>query len=459
MLGLGSDKVEPLRLTPVQIKAIHRYLSNLPDQRWTLSGLGQSLEGPELEGAPEAAQDLNAFKFKTCADRRGQMRELYLDFNNECRSEDGFLDRQLVFHRLFEMAGVFYNENSGEVFKHWQHRNLSQFARNYARLKGRLLPDLYELVMAARGCVDHNYAYELYDLATFYPWTEGDDGLPSMRIDANNIQNLRFKHLIFQRKYPRLRERMMSMPSRQGERRPGEWAERFKSAAICSYPPEDIVIEDYGRYLQKKSMTVMSEEKTRVEPFSTSLLDGVDMRTTLRNWADGQRIYVREVQKARGGSGSVVIIFDEDKTDRQFPWKMTWHGEHSQESDMAFYATDRTNKIVGPGIARCEYGGLMLTYPPRRLMDVWTDPYYRPTAKTKAEILLFAALDYCVEKHVVYVAATPPRTVFRTLAGRLGKKIVYLPIGQLSPISLKKIRVFHVLSGHDLRDIAKDYIW
>ena len=51
------------------------------------------------------------------------------------------------------------------------------------------------------------------------------------------------------------------------------------------------------------------------------------------------------------------------------------------------------------------------------------------------------------------------RSVFRTIASRLGKKIVYLPIGQLSPVSLKRIRVFHVLSGHHLRQIAKDYIW
>jgi len=28
---------------------------------------------------------------------------------------------------------------------------------------------------------------------------------------------------------------------------------------------------------------------------------------------------------------------------------------------MAFYSTRYTAKVVGPGISRCEYGGLMLT--------------------------------------------------------------------------------------------------
>ena len=37
--------------------------------------------------------------------------------------------------------------------------------------------------------------------------------------------------------------------------------------------------------------------------------------------------------------------------------------------------------------------------------------------------------------------------------------IIYLPIGQLSPVTLKRIRVVHILDGHDKRALAKDYIW
>jgi hypothetical protein len=41
----------------------------------------------------------------------------------------------------------------------------------------------------------------------------------------------------------------------------------------------------------------------------------------------------------------------------------------------------------------------------------------------------------------------------------MGRKIVYLPLGSLSPVKLKRLRVLHILSGHDKREIAKDYIW
>jgi hypothetical protein len=49
--------------------------------------------------------------------------------------------------------------------------------------------------------------------------------------------------------------------------------------------------------------------------------------------------------------------------------------------------------------------------------------------------------------------------VFRNIADRFGRTIVYWPVGQLSPTTLKKLRVVHVLDGYDKREIAKDYIW
>jgi hypothetical protein len=125
---------------------------------------------------------------------------------------------------------------------------------------------------------------------------------------------------------------------------------------------------------------------------------------------------------------------------------------------MAFYATQPGGNIVGPGICRCEYGGMVLSYPPRRMLDVWTDPDYA-FARGKHEVLLLAALDYSPEQHVVYVAARPPRSVFKQIAARVNRKIVYLPLGSLSPVRLKQLRVFHVLFGKDKREVARDFIW
>ena len=200
----------------------------------------------------------------------------------------------------------------------------------------------------------------------------------------------------------------------------------------------------------------MSEERSHTEPFTTSLLDGIDLRETLRNWHE-KKIYVRSQQRVSGEVGAMVLIFDEDR-DNRYPYCLTWLGEHQNESDMAFYATDPFENIVGPGIGRSEYGGLLLSLPSGRMMDVWHDPDYM-FAESKPERLLLAALDYSLEKLVVYVASKPPRSIFRGIAARMGLKIIYIPIGQLSPVALKKVRVMHVLDGHEKREIAKDYIW
>jgi hypothetical protein len=216
------------------------------------------------------------------------------------------------------------------------------------------------------------------------------------------------------------------------------------------------VVENYGRFLKAKAKSILSDERERVEPFTTSLLDGIDIRETIRNWHE-KKIYVRHRERVSGEVGSVVVIFDEDHEDK-YAYLTTWLGEHQNESDMAFYATYPFEKIVGPGIGRAEYGGFLMSLPPRRMFDVWADPDY-DMAETKAERLLMAGIDYSVGKLVVYAAVRPPRSIFRSMAARLGQKILYIPLGQLSPAQLKRIRVVHVLDGHERRPIAKDYVW
>lgn len=368
-----------------------------------------------------------------------------------------FPDRQRLIYRLFSEAARHYRQETGETLHIWQKRAFFRFARNYALQGGMLMPDLFQLLAAARGCIDDNFAYAFCRLATCYPWQTENSDLATISISPEEIwggsRSIRFRPR--QKRSKGLAQ--MGLLKRKREARPGEWLEGFDDPSICSWPPEDIAIEEYGRFLKRKGCLQLSEEMTRTEKFSSSLLDGIDMRETLRNIHEGA-IYVREQQRVAGGVGCLVVIFDEDRKSGRFPYCMTWLGEHEQESDMAFYATDPAENIVGPGICRCEYGGFMLSYPPRRMMDVWHDPDYHAVA-TRAEVLLLAALDYSIEKHVVYVAAKPPRSIFKQMAARRDRKIVYIPLGSLSPHKLKQMRILHILSGKDKRELAKEYIW
>jgi hypothetical protein len=375
-----------------------------------------------------------------------------LDLEGESR-----LDKPRVQLELLREAATKYTESTGEKLTHWQRRTIGRYTRNLAHISGDLVSNAYDLAVAARSVVDDNYGWEVWQMANRYLAQQEVSPLETVRLTAGEIW-LNTKRLRIRRRLPRPKQRMkpVGLKPRKKEKVPGEWAKQTTGEAICSYPPEDLVIEDYGRFLKKKAKALLSEERVRVEPFTTSILDGIDIRETIRNW-HLRKIYVRQADRLAGEVGSVVVVFDEDRDDR-YKYLTTWLGEHQNESDMAFYSTHPFDNIVGPGIGRAEYGGLLMTLPPRRLFDVWSDTDY-DFAETKPERLLLAGLDYSTERFVVYVAPKPPRSVFRSIAAHLNRKILYVPIGQLSPTKLKKLRVVHVLDSYERREEAKDYLW
>ena len=379
------------------------------------------------------------------------------------RTEEGAEppDRLKTNSLLIRIARERLWKNDKEKLSRTQIRILNRFARNYSFLSGGLVPNFYQLVVAARGAADDNFAYEVWDKGSEYPWQNDNPGLPVLHLKGEDLF-LDQKRIRFHRRIKTFRRRLVPMPVKKKKREkiPGEWKRDFKGLYICSYPPEDIVVEGYGRHVMKRALAIKSEENSRVVPFETSMMDGIDIRQTIREFHSG-KIYVKENRPLRGKVGSVVVIFDKDFSDKDgkenFPWKVTWLGEHDQESDMSFYSTPAGEVMDGPGISRCQYGGFMLTYPPMRVFDIWKDPYFS-VARNKPERLLMAAIDYSMEKHVVYVAAEPYSGWCQSMAATHCKKIIYLPIGIFSPVTLKKIRQFHVLEGHHIRKYANQYI-
>ncbi|UCG13908.1 MAG: hypothetical protein JSU72_05395 [Deltaproteobacteria bacterium] len=372
------------------------------------------------------------------------------------------MDRLRLHEDLLQEARRQHQLNSLEELSPQQLAVLRRFARNYALTQGFLAPDFYQLVVAARGAVDDNYAYEVWNLGSHYPWQEDDPPLPTVELRGEDLF-LNQRKIRFHRRFRTMRRRLVPVPvkkQRLQEPRPGEWKRQWQGDMICSYPLEDLVVEGWGHYIKKKAGQILATENSRAIPFTSSLMDGVDLRETIRNWHEG-KLYVRENRPLTGKVGSVVLIFDEDVPARgqveSFPWRLTWLGEHEQESDMAFYATPAGEQLVGPGISRCQYGGFMLTYPPMRVYDIWQDPYF-DLAGSKPERLLLAAIDYCEESQVAYIAAKPPRSWCYTVASRYRKKVIYLPLGMFSPVFLKQIRSFHVLDGHPVREYASEYI-
>lgn len=412
---------------------------------------------PDLQHASRDVVELCTLTELSCRDVMAEYG--WISKQYEAHRNDELPDRQKIIYQLLKEASFNYTESTGNEFPGYHMRNLMKFIRNYSLIRNQLMPDLFQLLSAAKGCVDHNYAYEVWKLATDYPFLRNIDNLLELDLSIEDI----WGHSKLIRFHMKMKSPKSLISSQRQKSRPKNI--RFQPPSpfgICSYPPEDIIIERFGDFLKKKGTQVLMEEAARTVPFSSSLEDGVDARETIRHWHE-KKLYVKTKGKPPGGVGSIVMIFDEDnpdeatKTDR-YSWYATWVGEHDQESDMAFYATPLTDNVVGPGISRCEYGGFMMSYPPRRMHDVWHDADYGE-CRSKSEVLLMAAIDYAVQPLITYVASKPPRTALKSYARRFGKKIVYLPMGQLSPVTLNKLRAFHVLDGRGRRDIANEYIF
>ncbi|MEZ4454621.1 MAG: hypothetical protein R3B09_34535 [Nannocystaceae bacterium] len=334
---------------------------------------------------------------------------------------------------------------------------LLRYACRYALTEGQLGPDLYHLVIAARGFVDDHFAHELWEAAAAYPWQRERPEIPTIELGLRDlhgrVRTVRFRPRVL----PRRRTLRILGPGPR-ERRPGEWAERFTDG-ICSFPPEDLAIEAYGDHLRRRADRMIHAAATRTVRFSGSLEAGVDLRETVRQWHEGA-LYVRQEHALRDHAGPVVVIFDDEPLDvdaPKYPWQMTWQGESEEEGDMALYATDPMERLVGPGIGRALYGGFVLHRPSGTMFGVWDDPYFEE-ARTKAEVLLLAALDHARARVVVHVAAKPPPPRLRRLAARMDRKIVHVPLGQLSPGTLRRVRTLHVLSDPEARSTAHLYI-
>src|SRR5262249_11468070 len=89
-------------------------------------------------------------------------------------------DRQKLIYQLYKEAAEKYVNNTGNSFPGYHMRNTMKFVRNYALINARLMPDLFQILTAAKSCVDHNYAYEVWVLATEYPYRRNVDGLQEL---------------------------------------------------------------------------------------------------------------------------------------------------------------------------------------------------------------------------------------------------------------------------------------
>jgi len=335
-------------------------------------------------------------------------------------------------------------------------RSADRFARRLALVSGYHQPSMWDLVQAARACASDSFAAAVLEAARYHGMEPEGERLrlgPSRARGPGEERSRPWSNRLLP-KPPRWTEiRLRRDPEPEEAAR---YLRDWKPTSLCSHLPEDLSIERFHSEIRERARSSSPSAQTRSRPYESSLLDGLDLRETVRNFWKGE-IWVMERPARSLRLDAAIIAFDEGN-DASYPHRGTWYAEHPGESTLIFYATDPAADPVGPGILRSRYGGLALLFPPRHVPDVYSLADPPLGARGALETLVAGTCLFAREKAVAFASWDPPSLQLQGIARDAGKRLVHVPLSGFPARSLEKLRTFHVLDGKDVRGWADSFI-
>lgn len=355
-----------------------------------------------------------------------------------------------------------------------------QYVRNLALLDRRLTPDLYTLIVAAKQMAGDDFAITLLETATRYAFQDASEAQtgPSLSVGIGKLEWPDGEVATAKNRLqgPALVWRSLALRPDPEPVTGRRWALQWNPFRQCSWPPEDNRIESFTQHVREQARAILGADLARVEKFTSSIKDGVDLRETLRRWHRARRpgqgatepthsprqrprmdIYVKEMPPARGRVEVVMFLFETPADPARYSWQATWYAEHQEESTLCFYASPFQERMVGPGIAQSCYGGALFLFPPRPIPDIWQDPRLH-FARTLEERLIAAGALHSREPHIVLVTPVAPLARWRRIARSFNRRLVPVPLSRFSGQTVDRLRRFHVLNGHEIRSYASQFI-
>lgn len=341
--------------------------------------------------------------------------------------------------------------------------NLIEYSKRLANIDNEIIPDLYNLLLAAKQTLGDDYGMELLELAMKYPFKE-EENLPVIDLDPQNFFMMGGRKITLKRRLPDYnldarpenKWQELQLVRKKKDELPDDYMSEWFFFGFYSHIPEDIVLENFIDRLENKLKSELIHDP-KITEFTGSLLDGLDLRETIRNYSN-KKIYVKEFKREKINIGAWLMVFDDDLAYEKYPWAMSLSAEHHNESDIAFYATNPLLHPVSRQIIRADYGALLAFKPPLppHKKVIWEDLDVIDGLRLYQLILL--AVDLTESDGILYLSSKPPEQYYYKIAESKGKKLYHLPLNRLSNRNLKRIRRFHLLKTKRTRKIADDYI-
>jgi hypothetical protein len=332
-----------------------------------------------------------------------------------------------------------------------------KYIRNLSLIERCLTPDMYSIILASKQVFGDQFAIHVAETIRDYafqeplPWESVKMGINQLTLPDGTVVPA----------VSRLGDSPFPWRTLELNRRPlkdesVQWKRAWNPYQQCSWLPEDAKIESFRTRVMERAQAIIGADLARNEKFTTSLMDGLDIRETLRHWYDGS-LYVKVQPPSIGTLDCCLLLFDPNPDPKTYNWQTTWFAECAWESTLAFFATDFRNEVIGPGIAMATYGGAMFLYPPRPIRDVWTDRSLT-FADTLEDRLIAASAKHSQAKQIALLSSIPPTVRWRQIAKRYGKSLVHVPLAQFSDAVVAQLRTVHVLNGKQVRSYAAHFI-
>ena len=376
-------------------------------------------------------------------------------------------------------------QRAAEAYSNWTKTEVTESARRetfrymhlLAKDAGRRFPNQFEMLLAAQSAINSNFSFEwLKDCRDFPKVTDEQansiSGIPILdvplqtyaeKITVLNIE--RFETLQQRKPRPKLKAVESRRPNApkanpidESKYADNKWVHQDHPFS-CSFPQEDADMEDFAFDLVRQAREISQAKDTLTLEMSTSMGDGLDIRETLRNWHMGTLMIREELSLGRSDIGAIVfqMCSSDDDTDR-FEWRAFWQAEHHDKSHLMFYATPFQNEIIGPGIAKSEFGGFSVLPLSAIAFDPWHDPFIRAHCQHPTHALLLASALGTLERHVLYIADRPPPAWLLTLLRRSGKGVLFQKSEDVPQERLRRLKTFHILAEAGVRSYAHKYI-
>ncbi|BBH52816.1 hypothetical protein [Fluviispira sanaruensis] len=354
-----------------------------------------------------------------------------------------------------------------------QERDYFRFVYRLAQDRNTLFPTTFELLLSASSVIDSNFAFEFLKECKNFPTNSNfSSTLPVVHFPLNHfikntakisiqkfetLQSKKSFHKTKLKSVDKAKKAFKVQPVNEEKYADNSWVNEDHPYS-CSFPSEDIFMERLAANVKKNMKEKLRSQEIVFRELQADFCDGLDLRETIRNWHK-EKIIIKDLQHVgKADIGAVVFSFAEANKDNYYSWKSFWLAEQHDDSNLMFYATPFKDKLIGPGIAKSEFGGFAVIPLPSGMENPWGNPFISHYAQNSTECLILAGALSTAHKNILFISNHPPSQHILKILKQSGKSIIYAKLDEFPPEDIRLVRTFHILAEAGVREYAQKYI-